>query len=340
MEPMISVLIPVYNVEKYIEKCLTSLFSNKFADKCEFIITDDCSTDNSMIIARQVLTNYPNLINNVKFLHHEINKGLAGARKTGLKSASGKFILNVDSDDYVEPNFLEEFINKANETNSDLIGCGYFVDDLNNSTKYIQKFSNNKIDCLKKLISDEYKSYLWCKLFKREIIINNDLQPIEGINLWEDYVFCIQYLSYSNSFSCIDKPLYHYIQRHNSLVHEHMTEKKASDMINAINFSEMFLKKTFSENLFYNEFYKLLNTKKNTVKYYTIIEGSFRLQKKFYKIWPETYKNIENCGLGRIAKFTLKKCAKASIFAQIYLLFNSIILIQRKIISFKDYFGK
>ncbi len=340
MDPIISVLIPVYNVEKYIEKCLTSLFTNTFAVKCEFIITDDCSTDNSIVIAKQVLSKFPSLFDNVKFLYHAQNKGLAGARKTGLQAATGKYILNVDSDDYVEPNFLEEFIFKAQETNSDLIGCGYFIENENKSTDYIQDFSNNKIECLKKIISDEYKSYLWCKLFKREIILKNNLGPVEGINLWEDYVFCIQYFSYSNSFSSIQKPLYHYIQRNNSLVHEQMTEKKASDMINAINYSENFLRKNFTKEIFENNFYKELNTKKNAVKYYTIIEGSLILQKKFYKIWPETYESINECGLGRTAKITLKKCAKASFFAPLLLFFNSMLLIKRKIISFKDYFRR
>ena len=110
MKPLISVLIPVYGVEKYIEKCLKSVFENTIAEKCEFILVNDCTKDSSIQIAKTMISSFPNL--DVKIIEHDMNCGIGATRNTALKNATGNYIIYVDSDDLVEKEHVDEFIAK------------------------------------------------------------------------------------------------------------------------------------------------------------------------------------------------------------------------------------
>jgi len=119
--PKVSVIIPVYGVEKYIERCIRSLFEQTL-DDIEYIFVDDCTPDNSISILRKVLSEYPNREKQVKILHHEKNKGLAQARQTGLKIASGEYIAHCDSDDWVDKDLYKIAHNKAKSESLDVCG--------------------------------------------------------------------------------------------------------------------------------------------------------------------------------------------------------------------------
>lgn len=119
--PLVSVVVPVYGVEKYIKRCAESLFSQTIAASCEFIFVDDCSPDNSIGILKSVVQKYPAL--DVKIIVHEKNKGLASARNTGFAQVTGKYFINVDSDDWVEPNYIEVLVSEAERTCADITGC-------------------------------------------------------------------------------------------------------------------------------------------------------------------------------------------------------------------------
>ena len=118
--PKISVIVPVYGVEKYIERCARSLFEQTLED-IEYIFVDDCTPDNSISILCKVLSDYPNRKKQVKILHHEKNKGLAQARQTGLKIASGEYIAHCDSDDWVDKDLYEIAHNKAKSESLDVV---------------------------------------------------------------------------------------------------------------------------------------------------------------------------------------------------------------------------
>lgn len=337
MQALISVLIPVYNVEKHIEKSLLSLFNNTYADKCEFIITDDCSTDNSINIAHSVLQKFPNLSEKVIFQSHDKNRGLAAARNAGIQRATGKYILNVDSDDFVEHNFLEEFYNVALKLDADIITCGYFMDYPEKSSKVNYEFVNDSIKSLQNLINDNYKAFLWCKLFKRDIILKNNIHWTEGINMLEDFTFCAQYFPHAKKISSIDKCLYHYVQRDNSYVHQMYTEKKVLNFIDALNFSEQTLLGFYGQTKYDEYFKELMNQRKILTKYHTLLEGSLYLQKKYYNIWPETYSSIDKSNFGRLTKCAMRRCIKAKHFPFFIVFLNSLVLILRKHTTLKQY---
>ena len=111
LNPKVSVLIPVYNVRDYVERCLRSVFNNTIIQDCEIIIVNDCSTDDSEKIIIDLIQEYSQL--NIQFLKHDCNKGLAATRNTAFLLAKGEYIICVDSDDWIENNYLEELYNKA-----------------------------------------------------------------------------------------------------------------------------------------------------------------------------------------------------------------------------------
>ncbi len=339
MLPLISILIPVYNVEKYIEKCLTSLFSNKHAKDCEFVIVDDCSTDKSLEIAQNVIEKYSKT-NNTKIIKHTSNKGIASTRNTGLKNSSGIYILNVDSDDYVEENFIDSFYNLVLKDDYDLVSCGYFCDSEWNSITCSQKILKETDKLITNLLNDKSKAFLWCKLFRRDIIESYDIYFIDGIDMLEDFMFCIKYFPYVSKIFIIEDYLYHYVQRNNSYVHQLYTEKKVLNIINALDFCEESLKNTYGHQYFDEHFRESMYLRKLIMKFHCLIEGSLYNQKKYFRIWPEAFPFIDKTGFGKVTKRLLKKCSTSKNFPAFLFFINSVLLIRRGSLSFTQYFLK
>ena len=125
----VSVCIPVYGVEKYIERCARSLFEQTMKDDIEFIFVDDCTPDKSIEVLQKVLEEYPNRKDQVKIIHHEVNKGLTGARNTALKYVSGDYIIHCDSDDWVDKDLYATMYKKAAKENADVVCCGIILEN-------------------------------------------------------------------------------------------------------------------------------------------------------------------------------------------------------------------
>lgn len=254
MIPEISVLIPIYNVEKYIERCLRSVFSQTIATKAEFILVNDNTPDNSMAIAYEVIRDYPSLEGQIHIINHSKNKGLAAARQTALQSAKGKYIQIVDSDDWCEPEYLECLYNQAIEKNADIVTCNVFLDKKESSCVLNTALPSNNIECIRKLLTGEISSGLWYKFIKTEIITRNNVNWIEGLNLREDMLFSCKVFYYSTQIVSINKPLYHYCQNTISMTAT-PTRQKWQEVFQIYNEIETFLN-TNAPNLFYNELLK------------------------------------------------------------------------------------
>ncbi|MEG0697951.1 MAG: glycosyltransferase [Algoriella sp.] len=127
MNPKVSILVPIYKVENFIECCATSLFEQNF-EHIEYIFVNDKSPDRSIELLKGVIEKYPHRKANVKIIDHQENKGLAGARNTGVENATGEYILHVDSDDYLDLNAIDLLYTKAVETNSDIVTCNYVLE--------------------------------------------------------------------------------------------------------------------------------------------------------------------------------------------------------------------
>ena len=208
MNPLISIIVPVYNAEKTLKRCIDSI-TNQIYINWELLLIDDGSKDNS----GRICDEYSLKDNRIKVFRKE-NGGVSSARNLGLNNAKGKWITFCDSDDYVYPSWLCNFVECLSD-NSDLI-CQSFnsskslVDTSSGETVNGFEFCGDKCIGLIKLYENKILGYLWVKLFKKEIIDSYNIRFNEDFNFWEDQVFCIDYFCYINTISCTNKIGYNY----------------------------------------------------------------------------------------------------------------------------------
>lgn len=234
----LSVIVPVYNSEKYLEKCLESLV-NQTLEEIEIIIVNDGSTDNSQKIIDKYIDKYPTKI---KALVQK-NSGQAVARNLGIKNANGEFIAFVDSDDYVEKDAYEKAYNYAVENSLEIV-CFNFWEEKGNEKKEsgYYNFENRNVDI--KYILNETSP--WNKIINRNLIIENNINFMENY-IYEDLELIPRLVLYTNKIGFIDECLYNYVLHDNST----MRQKKYNEKLNSIYFVMESLKKNF-ENTKYN----------------------------------------------------------------------------------------
>ena len=215
--PDISVIIPVYKVEAYIERCAKSLFEQTF-NNLEYIFVNDCTPDRSMEILRQLLELYPRRMDQVKIIHHSTNKGIAAVRNTGLKQATGKYIGWVDSDDWVETAMFEHLYTVAEKHNSDIVWCDFY----NTCTEYEERLSQyceeNNIAFVKALLVGTVHGGLCFSIAKRETYFNYHIRFSDGQNVLEDKLVMIKLLYFSKHIKYVPEAYYHYLKDNSSSI--------------------------------------------------------------------------------------------------------------------------
>ena len=207
--PKVSIIVPIYNVEGYIEKCLETLINQTLED-IEVILVNDGSTDNSELIAKKFFEKYPGKI---VYLEKE-NGGLSDARNYGIPYAKGEYIAFLDSDDYVEKNMYEEMYELAKRENSDMVQCNFYWEY---PDKNKRKIADLKEYSGKKEMLVKTRVEAWNKLIRREILIrNSEIRFPKGLR-YEDVEFTYKLVPYVEKVSILNKPFIHYIQRGNSI---------------------------------------------------------------------------------------------------------------------------
>ena len=204
--PKVSVIVPIYNVEKYLEKCINSLLSQTLED-IQIILVNDGSKDNSGNIAKEYEKNNKD---RVIYVEKE-NGGLSDARNYGLKYATGDFIAFLDSDDYIEKNAYEEMYNKAIEENADYVECD-FIWEFPNKIRVDKQYPYKN----KKEMLSFVRVVAWNKLIKRQLITDNNLEFPKGLR-YEDVEFTYKLIPFINKFAYVNKPFIHYVQREGSI---------------------------------------------------------------------------------------------------------------------------
>lgn len=203
-KPLISIIVPVYNVEKYLARCLDTLLNQTYIE-LEIILVNDGSTDNSGIICDK----YSNDDKRIK-VYHQSNKGLSGARNTGLKFAEGEFIGFVDSDDWVEPNMFEVMVETLLTKNVGVVECGLNKLYKKSSDKSPSVTRNiyieNRLEALKRIIKNQSFS-VWRRLYKANLIKN--IFFVEGKNS-EDVYYTLNVFQKIDKIAFIDDKLYNY----------------------------------------------------------------------------------------------------------------------------------
>ncbi len=244
MKPKISVIVPVYNVEEYLPKCLDSIINETFKD-IEIIVINDGSKDNS----EKIIDQYKKKDKRIVALSKE-NGGQGSARNMGLKKARGEYIVFVDSDDWIEKGMLEHLYNEAINNDSDIVVCDFFK--VNGSVKERQSSFEVHGDSLIQDYILNISGPCW-QLIKKSLIIDNELFFPQNI-IYEDYAIVPIYALFAKKISYVKKAYYNYLIRSNST----MTQKFNNKFYNIIDASYYLLDKLKTYNYPYRDEYEYL----------------------------------------------------------------------------------
>ena len=236
----VSVIVPIYNVEEYLEKCLDSLV-NQTLKEIEIILVNDGSPDNSEKIVKKYEDKYKDKIIYIK----KENGGQATARNLGLTYATGEYITYVDSDDWIELDMFKTMYDTAKKKNADLVTCDSYI--VNDGVKTVFSKNTDEKEIKKSFILNE--SGPWGKIIKKSILIDNKIHFPE-IRAYEDIAIMPSLMLYSNVIVHISKPMYNYLIRAGST----MKQTKYSDKLEQIFFSLKYLEDTFIKEQKYIEY--------------------------------------------------------------------------------------
>ena len=225
-ECKLSIIVPVYGVEKYIDKCLNSLVKQSLKE-IEIIVVNDGTKDNSQKIIDKYVKKYPDKIKS----YIKENGGQGSARNYGLKKTTGEYIGYVDSDDFVEKDMYKKLYNKAKENNYDIVVCGNYNVSEDYQNKNIDAFINNYNTDLENIFFG--KMAVWNKIYKRDILIKNKLEFKEKV-WYEDLAFTLKAIMNSNTFAFIDEPLYDYLIREGSTMNNSNVQRNL-EILDAFN---------------------------------------------------------------------------------------------------------
>ena len=232
MSPKVSIIVPMYNMEQYIERCAISLFEQTYKD-IEYIFIDDHSQDKTLALLETLIDQY-GLNDKVVLIKKEINQGQAVARWDGLMMARGIYVGMVDSDDYVTPEYIEALVMEAEKSSADITFCDYWYDY--GEHKRLCKV-NPPVDldlCQAKLMSGEIGNFFWNKLIKRELYLNNDIHPIEGVNMYDDKSVMFQLAYFCKKISYVNQPLYYYNRINSNSISVQAKEKAIEPAIKVV----------------------------------------------------------------------------------------------------------
>ena len=212
----VSVCIPVYGVEKYIERCARSLFEQTMTEGIEFIFVNDCTKDKSIEILEKVLGEYPHRKEQVKIIHHKSNLGAATARITAIASCTGDYVIHCDSDDWVEADLYEKMYNRAVETNADMVYCDYIIDGVNKSKKVKFRTITSKEKFFFYMCANQCYVSSCNKLYTRNIARLNLTSAYTHIGMNEDFAYNILCFKEVNIISHLKGSYYHYFSNFES----------------------------------------------------------------------------------------------------------------------------
>lgn len=275
----VSVIVPIYKVERFIARCVTSLMKQTLQD-VEYIFVDDATPDQSLSILQEVLVAYPERKKYVKILHHKDNQGLPAARNTGLEVSEGEYIFHCDSDDYVEPDMLETLYNEALKNNADIVWCDWFLTFGQNERYMKQPNYNTPLEAVKAMLGGAVKFNVWNKLVKRELYQKNAITFPAGFSMGEDMTMILPFV-FAKKIHYVPKAFYHYVKTNSGAYTQNHSERHLKDLQYNVARVEMTLRQRLGASLDKEiAFFKL------ETKFPLLIMGTNSQQ---YTQWSELY---------------------------------------------------
>ena len=265
----VSIIVPIYGVEKYIERCARSLLEQTYED-IEYIFVNDATLDNSIQILNEVINLYPHRCEHIKVLSHKENKGLPAARNTGMSVVTGEYIYHCDSDDWIEKDMIQSLCEKVTQEKADI---DWYLSFEKNERYMTQPRYTTPIDALKGILSGVMKYNVWNKLVKRSLYEENHIQFPTGHGMGED-------MTMIKLFACANKAYYHYVKLNGEAYTNTFSLRHLEDIRYNVDNTILFLKERYNNELNgYISFFKL------SVKYPFIISD----KRKIHELWNEWY---------------------------------------------------
>lgn len=221
----VSVIIPVYGVESYVERNVRSLMEQTLLEGIEFLFIDDATPDASIKIIKNVVKQYPHRKGQVSIITHNSNQGLPAARNTGLAHAKGKYIFHCDSDDFVELDMLELMLEKAESENADIVWCDWFLTFGENERSMAQPKATTARVALSDMLNGSMKYNVWNKLIKRDLYTSCGILFPAGRAMGEDMTM-IKLAAKATRVASVNKSLYHYIRVNSGAMTQQYDETK------------------------------------------------------------------------------------------------------------------
>lgn len=194
----VSILVPIYRVEKYIEQCARSLFEQDYA-AIEYIFVNDCTPDHSIDILKRVIEDYTCRKADIRIIEHDHNKGLGAARHTAFLAAQGEYIMHVDSDDILPKEAVRLLMTKAEETHADIIDGGYAEWKNGKAGAITLPEHTCKKKYLRKMLCQNIISNrIWGRLYRHQLLVKHGINSVEGINYSEDYAVVPRAMYYAD----------------------------------------------------------------------------------------------------------------------------------------------
>lgn len=281
----ISIIIPIFNVENYIERHIRSLFEQTIESNVEFIFVNDKTNDNSIQILERLLNEYKSRANQTIVINHESNKGLAAARNTGMLFAHGKYVIHVDSDDYFERDMLEKMYEAAKHNDADIVVADYYL-TYSKSEKYIKcEIPKCKKTLIENLIiglsSGSIGRMNWNKLIRRSLYTSNKISYINGINYNEDLVVMVPLCMKAENIIKIDRAFTHYVQSNKNSYTKKNNLLSIQNRFSATQYVSDYLTK------FKVDYSHAINTKRILDKLNAIINTDGYIQQRYLREFPE-----------------------------------------------------
>ena len=276
----VSVIVPVYNAERYFERCVDSIFAQTFTDY-ELILVDDGSTDDSGKMCDDYAKSNPQVC-----VIHQTNQGVSAARQKGLDAASGQYVIFADPDDWVEPTMLEELFEVAINNDADVVLCDFWINnsEVTGDRKYQNPRALSSDSVLRQLILGELHGFTWNKLYRSSCLNKHNVAFPQGINYSEDLWFnCKLFLNHDVKVAYLQKPFYHYDYYSNSSgLSRKLTARSVKDYLSFVEF----IHDELQEGEFKDEL---------AVLRFNAIRLAFRsdcTSSEFYSIFPERFKEF------------------------------------------------
>ena len=199
---VVTIIIPVYNVSKYIARCASSLFEQTYPN-IEYVFVDDCSPDDSISILMSVLERYPKRKDRVNVVKNITNCGQAAVRNIGVKHCHGQFLMHVDSDDWLDVDVVEKCVKKQIETDADIIAFDRNIYLRDGIRKVSAREANTKEEFLVQMLRREREISIWGMLIRTSLYKEHQIACVEGINMSEDFQTSPRLVYYANRISIL-----------------------------------------------------------------------------------------------------------------------------------------